>query len=101
MALDAANFDKPTITVGYDGKEKLDYWHSIINNYDKDHFKHVIDTGAVRIAHSEDEMVNFLDMYLKNPDIDKDNRKKLRESMLYRCDGNSAKRVADEVLKML
>jgi hypothetical protein len=101
MALDAAAMDKPVILIGYDGFQKLDYWHSILRNYDKDHFRHVMETNGCRLAKSLGELVKFINMYLDNPKLDAEQREDLRKKLLYKVDGQSSKRLADAVLEML
>jgi hypothetical protein len=101
MTLDAAAHDKPVVLIGFDGNQKLDYWHSIIRNYDREHLSAVLDTNGVRLAKSLDEMIKEVNAYLKDPLLDKDGRKMLREKVLYKTDGKSSKRVADAVLGML
>lgn len=101
MTLDAVALDKPVVLVGFDGFHKLDYWKSMIRNYDRDHYKNVIKTGGVRIAKSGDELVSYIDGYLVDPSMDTAGRKELRDKLLFRLDGKSAQRVAEAVLATL
>lgn len=101
MTLDAAAIDKPVVLVGFDGFHKLDYWHSMIRNYDRDHYVNVTKTGGVKIAKSLDELVSYIDGYLKNPSLDAGGRRELQDKLLYKLDGRSAERVAKAVLSVV
>lgn len=101
MTLDAAALDKPVVLVGFDGFQKLDYWRSMIRNYDRDHYTNVIKTGGVRIAKSPEEFVSYINLYLKNSSQDTLGRKELQQKLLYKLDGKSAQRVALAVMSAL
>lgn len=101
MTLDAGAHDKPVVLIGFDGKQKLDYWQAIIRNYGREHLSAVLETEGARLAHSMDELIQYVNMYLEDPEVDAGGRALLRERLLYRCDGQSAQRVADNILTML
>lgn len=101
MTLDAAALDKSVILVGYDGFQKLDYWHSILRNYDRNHFQYVMKTGGARLAKTPEEMVEYINMYLEKPNLDKAGRQELRDKLIYKVDGNAGRRAAEAVLDLL
>lgn len=101
MTLDAAAHDKPVILVGFDGKNKIDYWRSVIRNYDREHLKEVLDTGGAKLVRNLDEMINQINIYLNNPEEDSREREDLRKKLLYKLDGLSSKRIADYLIDML
>lgn len=101
ITLDAAAHDKPIILIGFDGNQKLDYWRSIIRNYDREHFKDVFASGGVYLAHTMEDLIDSINTYLDNPKMDAEKRLILRDNLLYKSDGQSARRTADAILEML
>ena len=101
MTLDAAALDKPVILIGFDGNQKLPYWSSVIRNYDREHLKALLETGGAKLAHNLEELIEYINQYLKNPNMDAYGRELLRDKLLYKFDGNSSKRVVDAVVSML
>jgi hypothetical protein len=101
ITLDANAFNKPVIMIGYDGDQKLDYWHSVRRNYDREHFKAVLESGGVAYVQSHDELINAILRYLKEPEADKEGRRRLKERLLYKVDGRSSHRVVQYILEML
>lgn len=101
MSLDAAAFDRPVISIGFDGFHRLDYWRSLARNYRREHYRSVLETGGVRLAQSFDELIEYINMYLDDPTVDREGRARLRERVLFRLDGRSAQRVAGAIHEML
>lgn len=101
ITLDAAAIDRPIVLVGFDGNQKLDYWHSVIRNYGREHLKEVLETGGARLSRSIDELVVNVNAYLQNPALDAENRELLRKNLLYKLDGHASERIARHILKMV
>lgn len=101
MTLDAASIDRPVIMIGFDGDKKLDYWHSITRNYDREHFQAVLKSRGVRLAKSMDELIADINAYLEDPKLDAAERQTLRDAVIYKTDGQSAHRAAQFILEML
>ena len=63
IAIEASIFDTPVINIGFDGQpgsnQALMEWH-----YGSTHFQKVVRSGAVRIAQSNGEMIDLINMYL-------------------------------------
>ncbi|OGH69522.1 MAG: hypothetical protein A3C90_00180 [Candidatus Magasanikbacteria bacterium RIFCSPHIGHO2_02_FULL_51_14] len=102
LTLDACCFDKPVIAVSFgvlhDEKSGKDLSGLL---YEADHFQDVLKTGAVDLVHSEQELLESVNMYLLHPERKREERKTLLNTLCYKVDGNSAKRVADEILSLL
>ncbi|MBI4992197.1 MAG: CDP-glycerol glycerophosphotransferase family protein [Candidatus Harrisonbacteria bacterium] len=94
-AIEAAIFDKPTITIGFDGYSKRPMHQSLARMEKLSHFKHVLDTGSVKVARSFEELFAQLGQYLKSPETDREQRKLLIEKMCYKMDGNSTQRIVE------
>ncbi|TSC67868.1 MAG: hypothetical protein CEO19_15 [Parcubacteria group bacterium Gr01-1014_73] len=100
-AIEAAIFDKPTITIGFDGYKKRPYHQSIIRLEDMSHFRNVLETGSVKVVRSFPDLEKSLALYLENPAIDMMARKVLVNKMCYKNDGGASKRIADFILSKI
>lgn len=101
VSLELCMLDKPVINVGYNpqsvGRDVLGY----ADYYEFDHYKPVVDSGAVQVAWSEDEMRSLIRSCLANPDDRKMERKSLIDRMFgSTLDGSSSKRVAEILLHL-
>ncbi len=96
ISLELCMFDKPVINVGYnppsiDPKE-LQY----AAYYDFDHYRPIVESGAVHVAYSPREMAEMLRAALSNPSAHSRERKHLIDRMFANTlDGRSADRTAD------
>ena len=97
-AIESAIFDKPTITIGFDGYKKRPYHQSIVRLEDMSHFRNVLETGSVKVVRSFPDLEKTLALYLENPAIDTMARKVLVAKMCYKNDGRASKRIADFIL---
>lgn len=90
MAIDAAVFDKPIINIDFDFPDtRPNHWI-----YEVTHYQPVLESGAVKLVKSKEELVGWIKKYLKYPEIDRENRKKLIEEQCWKLDGQSGERVA-------
>lgn len=101
MAIEAAIFDKPTVTIGFDGHKKRPFHQSITRLEHMNHFKHVLNTGGVRVARSFPELFEALKHYLENPSTDKQKRCELTEKMCYKLDGRASQRIVNFIFNRL
>lgn len=101
MTLDAAAIDRPVVLIGFDGNHRLDYWHSIIRNYSREHLRGVLQTGGARLANSPEELIAHINTYLSSPSVDSEGRELLRKELIYRVDGKSAERIVECMYSML
>ncbi len=98
MAIEAAIFDKPTISIGFDGYKKRPFHQSVTRLEHLTHFKHVLETGSIKIVRSFDKLYQNINHYLHFPKSDSGHRKELVEKMCYRLDGKASERIADFIL---
>jgi len=98
MAIEAAIFDKPTISISFDGYKKRPFHQSVTRLEHLTHFKHVIQTGSVKIVRSFDELYQNINRYLKFPKSDSEKRKELVSTLCYCPDGKASERIVDFVL---
>ena len=100
MTLDAIAMDRPVVNIAFDLEPK-GYYKSSRRYYDLDHFQPIIKLGATRIASSFEELVSMNLRYLDNRELESLERRRLRETMCYRLDGQSGQRVANYLLHWL
>ncbi|KAF0119082.1 MAG: hypothetical protein FD151_2075 [bacterium] len=99
ITIDAVAFDTPVINVAFDGYKTKPYKDSCKRYYDYDHYKNIVKTGGVKIAYSIGELIDYTNLYLKNPSIDAEGRKIIREEQCWKLDGNSGKRIAEYIFQ--
>jgi hypothetical protein len=101
ISLELCMFDKPVINVGYNprgvGTEQISY----ADFYEFDHYKPVVESGAVEVARSAEEMRRLLEKAFENPSEKSKNRNDLLKKMFgSTLDGNSGRRVAQTLLEI-
>jgi hypothetical protein len=96
MTLDFAIHNKPIVNVAFDvaspppfGKPLWDYYYRF------EHYRPVVELGAARFARSPEELADHVNAYLKDPDLDADNRRRLVEFEVSLPLGQSGQRIVD------
>jgi hypothetical protein len=101
ISLELCMFDKPAINVGYNPPavpaEELCY----ADYYEFDHYKPVVESGAVEVANDADEMRRLIHNSLSKPETRSYERKALINRMFGETlDGASGMRVANVLLNL-
>jgi len=99
MMIDAVMFDKPVITVAFDGKSKVPFWFSCARFHD--YFTHIVDllkTKGVRVVKDQNELAQSINYYLEDPNIDKVGREKIVARFAACPVGGSGKYMAEVLL---
>lgn len=91
--LEAAIHDRPLMALSFDGYKVQPFEKSIRRFEEFDHFKAVLDTGAVKIARSFEDLFSFTQGYLNNPSLDAEGREVLRQEVCNNPDGKSSERI--------
>ncbi len=92
LSLDGVAFDKPIISIGFDGYVKKPYHESIARWYETFYYRGVIETGGVHIAQDKDDLSQTLDRYLAAPETDATGRERLRTELCGPIDGKAGER---------
>ncbi len=101
VSLELCMFDKPVINVGYNPPSVSTDELCYADYYEFDHYKPVVDSGAVTIASTQSEMTDLIRNALDDPARASNNRRKLIEHMFGdTLDGSSGQRVADILLDL-
>lgn len=101
LSVDAAVFDLPIINLKFPYKGKRFDRQNINLFYEADHYKKLIKTKGVKIVESTKELVEWINIYLKNPKIDSEKRQKIIEEQCQYIDGKSGQRMANIILDKL
>ena len=102
IAIDAACFDTPIISIGFDGDGFKEVWErSAKRLLEKDHFQAIIETSGTWTVFSHDELVEALNAYLTDPTRDREGRARIVSEQCYLLDGNAGKRIGEYILATL
>lgn len=98
VTVDAAIFDKPIININFDSqpgepdKQLIDEINATWN-----HFSPIVDSGGVWNVNSTDEMIAALKVYLKDPSIHSEGRKRVVDYVCGKMDGRAGEKMAAAV----
>lgn len=101
ISLELCMFDKPAINVGYNppsiSLDELSY----AGYYEFDHYKPIVETGAVEVASNPEQMSDMIAHALTAPEDGSRERREMIERMFgATLDGNSGRRVAETLLQL-
>ena len=98
-AIDGALFDKPVVNLDFDPEptKKLEPMIKEINHL-WTHFKPVAESGGLWLVNNPSEMVEAVRAYLKQPELHREDRRKMAVFVVSYLDGNSGKRLAEALL---
>ena len=80
ISLELCMFDKPAINVGYNPPGKDISPYNYTRFYSFDHYKPIVESGAVQVARDEKEMEFYLNEAIDHPEKLREERKKLIEN---------------------
>jgi hypothetical protein len=100
LCLDACMMNRPVVTIGFDGWDKLPYHESARRGFDFVHLAKLLRFGGVGIAKSFTDLEAHINAYLCDAGLDQEGRKL---AALQECgprDGGSAERVVRSLLQL-
>jgi hypothetical protein len=100
ITIDAAIFDTPVVNLRFDAEPGRPYLKSVRRQYDTDHYKQVLHTGAVRLADSPEQLIDEVRRYLADPSHERAERANLVRTLCYRSDGRAGARVAEAIVRI-
>jgi hypothetical protein len=99
VSLELAMLGKPVINVAYNPPGVDISPVNYAEYYNFDHYRPVVESGAIMLARSEADLRKMVLRALKDPEADSEKRKALTRSMFGdTVDGNSGNRVAHQLL---
>lgn len=101
ISLELCMFDKPVLNVGYNPPGMQSVRVPYARYYEYDHYRPLVESGAVEVASTPDEMRAFLRRSLVNPSARHEQRRALMSRMFGdTLDGRSHERVAKVLLDL-
>ena len=100
LNLEGAIFDRPLISIGFDGDKKIPYALSTARYYKYEQTQPLVKSGGMPVAYSAEELLSLVRGYLANPSKDAEGRKRIIERMVGTV-GGRGKRVAEIVVEKI
>ncbi|WP_419663645.1 CDP-glycerol glycerophosphotransferase family protein [Desulfosarcina variabilis] len=98
MALDAFAYDKPVISLAFDGDKNKYYEDSIAREYEYEHYQPLVMQNSTWLVSSMAELSEAIKSYLADPHLHASGREKIRTSHIAPLDGNSGKRIVKFII---
>jgi hypothetical protein len=102
VAIDAALFDRPSVCLDYDPSPGA-ACQAIVRevNHLWTHYRPIIETGGTRLAGNPDRVVEAVAAYLRDPSLDRAQRRRMAEYVCGYLDGRGGERMAGAILSFL
>jgi len=98
LNIEGAIFDKPLISIGYDGKQVLGLALSTARYYKYTHMLPIVRSGGMSVAYSAGELYSLVESYLENPARDRNGRARIVTDEVGRLDGHAAEKIAQLIV---
>ncbi len=94
MTLDFCIRDKPVVNVGFNATKPIPFGVPLKDYYYQfEHYRPVLEIGASRLANNREELANYVNMYLDDPSVDREQRRKFVEFELDLPVGRSSEKI--------
>jgi hypothetical protein len=100
MSLDAAVVDTPVVCVAFAGERGGAEDGFCRQVYRTEHYRPLIESGGLRLAHDLDQLVAEVSAYVQNPERDYLSRQELVRQEIGQVDGHASERVAALVARI-
>jgi CDP-glycerol glycerophosphotransferase (TagB/SpsB family) len=91
--IEACIFDTPVINIGFDPIDDVPLPLSIRRYFAYEHYRPVVEAGAVRVAHTPAQLIDHVRDYLADPGLDRAGRTRVVHEACAFSDGRSGERV--------
>jgi hypothetical protein len=96
MTLDFALRDRPVVNIAFDVSDPPPFGQPLWDYYYRfEHYRPVVELGAARFARSPFELADHVNAYLANPQLDRENRRRLVDLEIGVPVGEANGRIAD------
>ncbi|MDO8471298.1 MAG: CDP-glycerol glycerophosphotransferase family protein [bacterium] len=103
IIIDTAIFDKPLITINFDGWEapqSVAFLRSLPRRWRfEENQISWMSFGMTPLVESKEELALWINKYLDNPSLDSDKRKVFKQTYCWKFDGKAAERITEICLK--
>ncbi|MFC2001664.1 hypothetical protein ACFLUZ_04065 [Chloroflexota bacterium] len=96
VTIEACIHDTPVVNINFNGfaTQPLAFRKDVDKMYQNTHVQRVQEMGATTDANSPEELIQYINMYLNNPEINSQKRKQLAKQECEYLDGLSTERAA-------
>lgn len=104
MVIEAAIFHLPSVNMAIRDKCKADFGKSrqdIMIDYVQTHNQRVIQTNGVKTVFTMEELCSALNLYMENPDLDREGREKIIQNEAGPCRGEAGKTIGRHILSLV
>jgi hypothetical protein len=103
LTLDAALCDRPVVNVAFDLSPQGPPSQRAADKYytHYDHYRTVVETGAVQLARSPQELLAQVAAYLRDPGLDREGRRRVADLWCGPRDGDAGRRLAAALLSRI
>lgn len=101
ISIDAALWKKPVINIGFTLHPAPSGIKNPIIRYTATHYKKALASGGIRLVKSKEALIEWINKYLNNPELDADGRERLVSEQCYKLDGRTGERIANFLLNEL
>ena len=101
ITIESAIVDTPVISIGFCTVQKEDFEKKIIRNHYGQHYRYILESGGTWNVRSEEEFIEAINTYLKDPSRDHEARRKMAEKLCYRLDGKATERLAELIERLV
>ena len=98
VTLDAAALDVPIVNIAFDSSQKRDLAESTARFFKFEHYTMVAKSGGVKIAKNGGELMDFVNRYLSDREMDREGRAKLAQELCHKLDGKTGERIAGYII---
>jgi hypothetical protein len=98
--IDAAVFDTPIVNIAYNVQLSDTEWNAAYKWYQSTHFENIVKTKGTKIVHSEPQLIDAINIYLNNKNINHNERTSIVQEQCYKIDGLVAKRICDAIKEL-
>lgn len=101
ITIEACVFDTPVVNIGFDGYEDRPPKNSTTRFYNYTHYQHIMNRRGVKVAWNADELVDHINLYLKDPSKDFEGRLNIVKDQVKFMDGKSTERIAHRIIDLI
>jgi len=99
ISVDAAIFDKPVININFEIRPNELMVKSPTQFYRMTHYKKALETGGIKMAESSEKLLEWINRYINNPEVDREGRGRLVREQCQFTDGKSGERIGNFILE--
>ncbi|MBI4492015.1 MAG: CDP-glycerol glycerophosphotransferase family protein [Chloroflexi bacterium] len=99
VTLEAAICDTPTLLVAFSTVDPEEMERYVVGLHFKMHYKGLVERDLVPIAWNQEELVDWINCYLADPAVYREQRRQVVRDWVHFTDGQSAQRLAAAILR--